>query len=98
MTRRPRISDLTDLAVPEQPALSPDGRHVAYVLRTWRNLPLTLQRRRGRTGGAEEIRTPDLRRAKAALSQLSYGPRRVWWAMVDSNHRPRSYQDRALTS
>ena len=28
-------------------------------------------------GGAEEIRTPDLRRAKAALSQLSYGPFRV---------------------
>jgi hypothetical protein len=25
-------------------------------------------------GGAEGIRTPDLRRAKAALSQLSYGP------------------------
>jgi hypothetical protein len=25
--------------------------------------------------GAEGIRTPDLRRAKAALSQLSYGPR-----------------------
>lgn len=25
-------------------------------------------------GGAEEIRTPDLRLAKAALSQLSYGP------------------------
>ncbi len=22
----------------------------------------------------------------------------LWWAMVDSNHRPRSYQDRALTS
>ena len=54
-------------------------------------------------GGAEEIRTPDLRRAKAALSQLSYGPTSLkrdsyyWWAMVDSNHRPRSYQDRALT-
>jgi hypothetical protein len=30
-----------------------------------------------RVGGAEEIRTPDLRRAKAALSQLSYGPSRV---------------------
>ena len=28
----------------------------------------------GLVGGAEEIRTPDLRRAKAALSQLSYGP------------------------
>jgi hypothetical protein len=25
-------------------------------------------------GGAEEIRTPDIRLAKAALSQLSYGP------------------------
>ena len=55
-------------------------------------------------GGAEEIRTPDLRLAKAALSQLSYGPTSrsarllYWWAMVDSNHRPRSYQDRALTS
>ncbi len=28
-------------------------------------------------GGAEEARTPDLRLAKAALSQLSYGP--VLW-------------------
>ena len=28
-------------------------------------------------GGAEEARTPDLRLAKAALSQLSYGP--VFW-------------------
>ena len=28
--------------------------------------------------GAEGIRTPDLRRAKAALSQLSYGPMRAW--------------------
>ena len=73
-------------------------------------------------GGAEEIRTPDLRRAKAALSQLSYGPSRVkyeyatafrpgairwlfagrtqnrWWAILDSNQRPQSYQDCALTS
>ena len=29
------------------------------------------------TSGAEGSRTPDLRRAKAALSQLSYGPKRV---------------------
>ena len=28
--------------------------------------------------GAEGIRTPDLRRAKAALSQLSYGPKGGW--------------------
>jgi dipeptidyl aminopeptidase/acylaminoacyl peptidase/CubicO group peptidase (beta-lactamase class C family) len=34
MTRRLRIDDLTDLAVPSQPALSPDGSQVAYVLRT----------------------------------------------------------------
>ena len=75
----------------------------------------------GLVGGAEEIRTPDLRRAKAALSQLSYGPSRVvvkyamafaarqfarlvargrngWWAILDSNQRPQSYQDCALTS
>ena len=67
-------------------------------------------------GGADEIRTRDLRRAKAALSQLSYGPMRVasagpggcggrpadepewsWWAILDSNQRPQSYQDCALT-
>ena len=29
-----RIDDLTDLAVPSQPALSPDGSRVVYVLRT----------------------------------------------------------------
>ncbi len=29
------------------------------------------------TGGAEEDRTPDLRIANAALSQLSYGPTRI---------------------
>ena len=34
MTRRLRIDDLTDLAVPSQPALSPDGSRVVYVLRT----------------------------------------------------------------
>ena len=34
MTRRMRIDDLTDLAVPSQPALSPDGDRVIYVLRT----------------------------------------------------------------
>jgi hypothetical protein len=50
--------------------------------------------------GAEGIRTPDLRRAKAALSQLSYGPARrpgSKWAYLDSNQGPQSYQDCALT-
>ena len=34
MTRRMRIDDLTTLAVPSQPALSPDGTRIVYVLRT----------------------------------------------------------------
>lgn len=34
MTRRLRIADLTAVAVPEQPALSPDGTQIVYVLRT----------------------------------------------------------------
>jgi len=34
VTRRMRIDDLTDLARPEQPSLSPDGAQIAYVLRT----------------------------------------------------------------
>lgn len=34
MTRRLRIDDLTAIAVPSQPALSPDGSRVVYTLRT----------------------------------------------------------------
>lgn len=34
MTRRQRIEDLTALAIPGQPALSPDGTEVVYVLAT----------------------------------------------------------------
>ncbi|GGB28984.1 serine hydrolase [Flexivirga endophytica] len=34
MTRRLRVTDLAKIAVPEQPALSPDGSRIAYVLRT----------------------------------------------------------------
>ena len=57
-------------------------------------------------GGAAGIRTPDLRRARAALSQLSYGPLigtrfpppMPRWARLDSNQGPRPYQGRALTT
>jgi hypothetical protein len=54
-------------------------------------------------GGAGGIRTPDIRLAKAALSQLSYGPAvspgtHEWWAILDSNQGPQSYQDCALTN
>lgn len=56
----------------------------------------------GLPGGAAGIRTPDLRRARAALSQLSYGPERPprspGWARLDSNQGPRPYQGRALTA
>ena len=34
VTRRQRIDDLTTLAIPEEPALSPDGSQIVYVLRT----------------------------------------------------------------
>ena len=60
-------------------------------------------------GGARRDRTDDLKLAKLALSQLSYGPvlphrgERValtgtWWAWEDLNFRPHAYQARALTN
>ena len=62
-------------------------------------------------GGAGRDRTDDLKLAKLALSQLSYGPnakigaaasfgsrRKNWWAWEDLNFRPHAYQARALTS
>ena len=64
-------------------------------------------------GGDEQIRTVDPLLARQVLSQLSYTPRyyrglllilahssfqKNWWAQVDSNHRPRAYQARALTA
>ena len=42
---------------------------------------------RGANGGAEGARTPDLRRARAALSQLSYGPK---WDRLSLPRQPRS--------
>ena len=65
-------------------------------------------------GGASRDRTGDLKLAKLALSQLSYGPDPVsatdgkrkasrpatsmWWAWEDLNFRPHAYQARALTN
>ena len=62
-----------------------------------------------RLGGAGRDRTDDLKLAKLALSQLSYGPEkalerctrrraRKWWAWIDSNYRPHAYQACALTT
>ena len=65
--------------------------------------------RQGR-GGARRDRTDDLKLAKLALSQLSYGPdlerlstwsawlEETWWAWEDLNFRPHAYQARALTN
>ena len=52
------------------------------------------------TGGGERDRTDDLLRARQALSQLSYTPNKLhdlWWAWMESNHRPHAYQACALT-
>ena len=61
-------------------------------------------------GGARRDRTDDLKLAKLALSQLSYGPGQAshrdrarspietWWAWEDLNFRPQAYQARALTN
>jgi hypothetical protein len=63
-------------------------------------------------GGASRDRTDDLKLAKLALSQLSYGPeplregvcllcrlrQLVWWAEKELNLRPHAYQACALTT
>ena len=59
-----------------------------------------------RNGGADRDRTDDLKLAKLALSQLSYGPewgmgvnwRSLWWARDELNVRPHAYQACALTT
>ena len=64
----------------------------------------------GKDGGASRDRTDDLKLAKLALSQLSYGPIRDpsklsfdgnpvrWWAEKELNLRPHAYQACALTT
>ena len=53
-------------------------------------------------GGASRDRTDDLKLAKLALSQLSYGPKVhrgcSWWAEKELNLRPHAYQACALTT
>ena len=62
-------------------------------------------------GGANRDRTDDLKLAKLALSQLSYGPKSMkdggvstlstslkWWAEKELNLRPHAYQACALTT
>ena len=65
-----------------------------------------------KNGGASRDRTDDLKLAKLALSQLSYGPKpsrgrgvstlstslAQWWAEKELNLRPHAYQACALTT
>jgi hypothetical protein len=63
------------------------------------NRPSSLNCQGALAGGAAGARTPNLRRARAALSRLSYDPiSEGRWARLDSNQGPRPYQGRALTS
>ena len=72
----------------------------ALLVLPGRNFPQALPPSFHWLSGDEGIRTPGLRRAKAALSQLSYIPEYsgTRWAFQDSNLRPRPYQRRALTN
>ena len=47
---------------------------LALLSTTYYSLPMSYSRLGTGVGGAEEDRTPDLLRARQALSQLSYGP------------------------
>ncbi|HEV3358020.1 MAG TPA: serine hydrolase [Pseudonocardiaceae bacterium] len=95
MTRRPRISDLIDIAAPEQPALSPDGSQIAYVLRTQdteADRPATALWRVDTTGG-EPVRltrgskdtapawSPDGKRL--AFLRAEEGPAQLWILPAD---------------
>ena len=87
------------------PAQSPPGpkpERQKPCLHLWSNLNRTVSACRiGQPrdpGGAYRDRTDDLKLAKLALSQLSYGPDLGWWAREDLNLRPHAYQACALTN
>ena len=94
------VKDRLLLTVSE-PKTPPDGDALGYdsisTSRDHVGLGLTPGAVGRAFGGAREDRTPDLLRARQALSQLSYGPE-VWWVWVDLNHRPHPYQGCALTN
>ena len=76
----------------------------ARLRRTSRPIQILQKRVRAKQdGGADRDRTDDLKLAKLALSQLSYGPvkddqRFKWWARDELNVRPHAYQACALTT
>ena len=107
MSRRQQIDDLTDLAIPEQPSLSPDGKEIVYVLRTSdaaddRNV-LALWRVGSREGDPKRLTagpadsspawSPDC--ASVAFLRADDGPAQVW-LLPASGGEPRRLTDLPL--
>ena len=81
-------------------ALLDDSLRIQFSTSSGSFLPAILPRRDGWRNfcGADRDRTDDLRLAKPALSRLSYGPDKKWWARAELNCRPHAYQACALTT
>jgi dipeptidyl aminopeptidase/acylaminoacyl peptidase/CubicO group peptidase (beta-lactamase class C family) len=93
VTRRQRIDDLTTFAVPEQPALSPDGTQCLYVLRTtgddrnvrsiWRVGTRSGQPHQLTRGQADTVPAWSPDGTRIAFLRAQDGPPQVWLLPVD---------------
>ena len=77
--------------------LRPRARDPLPVHRAMSRCPLPTMVAAYSNCGDEGIRTPDLLRAREALSHLSYVPL-TQWAFLDLNQRPFPYQRNALAN
>ena len=107
VSRRQHIEDLNDIAVPEQPALSPDGQEIVYVLRTNdaaadRNIT-ALWRVGSRTGDPQRLTTGEADSSPAwspdgssvAFLRAGDGPAQVW-LLPAKGGEPRSLTELSL--
>jgi len=101
VTRRQRIDDLTTFAVPEQPALSPDGSEILYVLRTsdagadrtvraiWRVGARTGKPRQLTRGQADTAPAWSPDGTRVAFLRAQDGPPQVWVLPADGGEPER---------